>query len=110
MKESMIAFFAAFVAFALLSAGCIQQNATDEKENAAFECIQACYVAKQTKSLQEGPCLLDPIPKYPGWVCDVAHSPRQSVDDNASNQCAGYGKSASHFVEVTPDCKLIRAR
>jgi hypothetical protein len=43
-------------------------------------------------------------------VCDVAHSPRQEVDNNPHNQCQSYliGQ-AHHFVEVTPECRLIRA-
>ncbi|MEM0475766.1 MAG: hypothetical protein QW343_03155 [Candidatus Norongarragalinales archaeon] len=60
----------------------------------------------------EGPCLSDAAPgKMPsGWVCDVAHSPRESVDDEPENQCAEYRSGAArHFVEVDVECKVIRA-
>jgi len=56
--------------------------------------------------LSDGPCLSNEI--APGWVCDVAHDPRQDVDDKPENQCSAYGKTASHFVEVSPGCALIR--
>ena len=42
-------------------------------------------------------------------VCDVAHSPREAVDDLPENQCADFREGrAHHFVEVTPDCRFIR--
>ena len=76
-------------------------------------CLNSCNNTKNagdTSALELGPCLLDPIPNEPDWVCDVAHSPRTGVDNNPHNQCQDYltGK-AHHFVEVSPECKLIRA-
>ena len=74
-------------------------------------CLDACNSTRNAgQSLDLGPCLLDPIPNELDWVCDVAHSPRTMVDDNPHNQCQAYllGQ-AHHFVEVTPDCRLIRA-
>ena len=74
-------------------------------------CLNSCNSTRNAGENRElGPCLLDPIPNEPDWVCDVAHSPRTAVDDNSHNQCQDYltGK-AHHFVEVTPECKLIRA-
>jgi len=59
-------------------------------------------------NLSNGPCLSNNI--IPEWVCDVAHSPRQDVDNDPVNQCPEYGRSASHFVEVTLECKVTRAR
>jgi len=46
-----------------------------------------------------------------GWVCDVAHHPRQTIDDETENQCKAYvnGK-AHHFCEVDPDCGPIRCQ
>lgn len=45
------------------------------------------------------------------WVADVAHDPRQPVDDDPANQCEAYrtGK-VKHFVELTPEGELIRYR
>jgi hypothetical protein len=62
--------------------------------------------------LSNGPCLSDALPSgviTPGFVCDVAHSPRQAVDDDPKNQCSAYRDGrASHFVEVDPACAPIR--
>ena len=58
------------------------------------------------------PCLSDNNPEWniSGWVCDVAHSPRQAMDDLPENQCSEFreGKS-NHFVEVDAACEFIRA-
>lgn len=74
-------------------------------------CVQACREALDAgQDLDAGPCLLDPIPENPKWVCDVAHDPRQPVDNLRENQCdAWHAGTAEHFVEVTPTCDFIRA-
>jgi len=73
-------------------------------------CVQACKDAAKTRSLENGPCLLDPIPQDPDWVCDVAHLPRQTIDNQPENQCQSYRNQTSHhFIEVTPDCTFIQA-
>lgn len=74
-------------------------------------CIKLCNSAKAYQDLSNGPCLGNPIPEYPDWVCDVAHSPRQtSVDDLTKNQCSAYREGrVAHFVEVDTNCNLLRA-
>lgn len=58
--------------------------------------------------LSRGPCL---GLIAPGWIADVAHDPRQPVDDDPANQCAEFRSgTAKHFVELTPDGRLIRVR
>lgn len=53
-----------------------------------------------------GPCLGEIAP---GWVLDIAHNPRQPVDDKAENQCEDYRKGkVTHFIELDPDGKLIK--
>jgi hypothetical protein len=45
----------------------------------------------------------------PKWVVDVAHDPRQAVDDDPANQCEAYREGeADHFVELDPQGRLIR--
>jgi hypothetical protein len=45
------------------------------------------------------------------WVADVAHDPRQDVDDDPANQCEAYRNGAAHhFVELTPGGEYIRSR
>ena len=68
-------------------------------------CVQACKDA--TKNLEDGPCLLDPI-ESSDYVCDVAHNPREEIDNQAEKQCRAYPDRARHFIEVTPNCEIIR--
>ncbi|MCR4305928.1 MAG: hypothetical protein NUV73_02490 [Candidatus Daviesbacteria bacterium] len=74
---------------------------------------QAQHVYRQRKAVGEdfsvGPCLSDAL--MPGWVADIAHSPRLPADDLPENQCPAYREGrAEHFVELDPDGNLIRAR
>lgn len=58
--------------------------------------------------LARGPCL---GLIGPDWVADVVHDPRTSADDDPANQCAEYRSGAArHFVELTPDGRVIRVR
>lgn len=78
------------------------------EEMAIKLCIQKCEEALNSGvNLTSGPCLSNRI--IEDWVCDVAHWPRQEVDNLKENQCPAYGVEASHFVEVDPECKFIRA-
>jgi hypothetical protein len=57
--------------------------------------------------MSRGPCL--GVIK-PGWVADVAHDPREDVDDEPENQCAAYREGdADHFVELDPEGNFIRS-
>ena len=76
-------------------------------EIAKRDCISLCNQAKMNNDLSNGPCLSNRI--IDDWVCDVAHSPRQAVDNDPANQCSEFGKSAKHFIEVDPDCNFIRS-
>jgi len=86
-------------------------EAVQEAQNA---CIRECRarVAKN-EDLSAGPCLSDALPGgliAPDFVCDVAHDPRQDVDDEDENQCQAYKDDrADYFVEVDPSCSFIRA-
>ena len=55
-----------------------------------------------------GPCLAEEI--IPDWCVDVAHSPRQTIDDMTQNQCQSWVNGrVHHFVELDPEGNLIRA-
>lgn len=74
---------------------------------------QARYLYELEKSrgrdFSKGPCLSNAL--LPGWVADVAHSPRENLDDLIENQCAAFVEgTAAHFVELDIDGNLIRAR
>ena len=103
----------------IFAAGCVENKKGDVVTNTEgpllkatpdLECKGLC---KQNKiyygeNFSNGPCLSNEI--KPDWVCDVAHNPRQPIDDLPENQCSAYieGK-AKHFVEVTETCELIKA-
>ena len=79
------------------------------KEIAINECIDECKQAlREGVDLNNGPCLRNEF--IDEWVCDVAHNPRQDVDNDPANQCPAYmAAEAHHFVEVGPECELIRS-
>lgn len=95
--------------------GCIHQtlqSSTELPDDISNSCINACKDALNSgKDLSSGPCILDPMPIDSDWVCDIVHDPRQSIDNQPENQCQSYRNGTSHhFIELTPDCKFIRAR
>jgi hypothetical protein len=108
MKKSFLAIFAIFaigIAVLLIALFLLPKG----EKNAVEACIALCKSElEKGRDLSSGPCLSNEI--APNWVCDVAHWPRQSVDNKEENQCEAYRKGlASHFVEVDVNCKLIRA-
>lgn len=57
--------------------------------------------------MSSGPCLSNKL--LPDWVADVAHNPRQSVDDLPQNQCNAFATgTAHHFIELDTEGNLIR--
>lgn len=67
------------------------------------------YSQKKSKGedLSNGPCL---GLVAPDWVADIAHNPRQNVDDKPENQCEDFRQGkAHHFIELDPAGNLIRA-
>ncbi|MBI2595437.1 hypothetical protein HYW46_01735 [Candidatus Daviesbacteria bacterium] len=56
-----------------------------------------------------GPCLTNDL--LPGWVADIAHTPRQKIDDFPENQCSAFREGrAKHFVELDPDGNVIKVQ
>jgi hypothetical protein len=74
--------------------------------------MQAYHEAKANGTdLDRGPCIAEQLPGLPDWVADVAHDPRQPVDDQPANQCQRFRDGeAHHFVELSPSGDLIRAQ
>lgn len=73
-------------------------------------CIATCEVKlNSSQDISNGPCLSQEGGES-DWVCDVAHNPREAVDDLPENQCNAFRNgTAHHFVEVDENCNLIRA-
>ncbi len=60
------------------------------------------------QDLSAGPCLGQIAPD---WVLDIAHLPRQPIDDLPQNQCADYSQGiAHHFAEMSPRGEIIRVQ
>lgn len=76
----------------------------------AIRAAEQLFRAKAAEGVEmaDGPCLSQEV--IPDWAVDVAHDPRQPVDDLPQNQCASYREGrVHHFVELDPDGRLIRA-
>jgi hypothetical protein len=113
----LIVFIAAVcVATAMALAACggdDDEPSQSEKLQAIGQAQVAFQQAKVAgRDLSSGPCIAEslPAPGLSDWVADIAHDPRQDVDDQAENQCQRYRDGdAHHFVELTPNGQLIRA-
>lgn len=98
----------------VLISGCTQET-TDVKQQAIDACINLCKdisASVGVPGLVNGPCLSDinSVWNIDDWVCDVAHEPRQDVDNLPENQCQEYREGkAHHFVEVDTNCNFITA-
>ncbi len=83
------------------------------REEAIRACKELCRSwLDNGADLSNGPCLSMDNPDWnvPGWVCDVAHSPRREIDNLKENQCPEYGITVSRFVELSPYCTLINVQ
>ncbi len=117
----MKAFFGALVALLVFLAGCsmgeiggrpYKPPVIASKEEAIRECRELCNsFLKEGKDLSNGPCLSTNNPDWnaAGWVCDVVNSPRKDIDGLEENQCPEFGKTISRFVEVSPQCTLVKS-
>ena len=96
----------------LAACGNGEEVAEEGTRAAAITAAEAAYAKARAegRDLANGPCIADPLP-IPNWVADIAHDPRQPVDDLPENQCASYRNGeAEHFVELDPDGNVIRAQ
>jgi hypothetical protein len=96
---------AAVLASTLAVAGCSGGGAEADDETIAL--ARQAYDRAKTRGMDmsRGPCL-GMIKE--GWVADVAHDPRQDVDDEPENQCPQYRSGeADHFVELDPQGNFI---
>ncbi len=60
-------------------------------------------------SFDDGPCLSEDL--MTDWVADIAHKPRQPVDDQPEHQCQSYRQGkARHFVELDPEGNVLSAQ
>eukprot|EP00824_Muranothrix_gubernata_P012986 TRINITY_DN27257_c0_g1_i1.p2 TRINITY_DN27257_c0_g1~~TRINITY_DN27257_c0_g1_i1.p2 ORF type:complete len:127 (+),score=23.03 TRINITY_DN27257_c0_g1_i1:26-382(+) len=88
-----------------------------DQEEATTRCAALCTAHRYDYELtawNKGPCLSDHFPfDVPHYVCDVAHWPRQQVDNDPNNQCRDWnpqGGDKCAFVEVNTKCQVIRVK
>lgn len=82
----------------------------ESERDRAIRMAQALFREKKAQGLDmsNGPCLAEEI--IPDWCVDVAHSPREEVDNLPQNQCQSWRAGrVHHFVELDPDGNVIRA-
>ena len=76
-------------------------------EDEALKNALNLYISKKQEGVDftNGPCLGKIADD---WVLDIAHNPRQPVDNKRENQCADYREGrAHHFIELDPNGNLI---
>jgi hypothetical protein len=84
----------------------INENNREEAIRRAKELFQ--QKKAEGMDFSNGPCLSEEIAQ--DWCADVAHNPRQPVDNLPENQCRSYREGrVHHFVELDPNGNLIRA-
>ncbi|MDX9893570.1 MAG: hypothetical protein RB292_04150 [Patescibacteria group bacterium] len=87
----------------------LEKQKQAEKSLAQVKCQELCQqkLVGDDEDFSFGPCLSDKI--IDDWVCDIAHLPRQEIDDQAENQCAAFRTGqAHHFVELDGNCNIIK--
>jgi hypothetical protein len=83
----------------------------DEDQAVAAAKVAFEHAQESGVDLDRGPCVAENLAGFEDWVVDIAHDPREAVDDDPANQCDRYRTGvADHFVELTPDGDLIRAQ
>jgi len=88
----------------------MQSQANQSDRDLAISKARELFEQKKAagEDFSNGPCLADEI--IPDWAVDVAHNPRQPVDNRPENQCSSYREGrVHHFVELDPEGNLIRA-
>jgi len=93
---------------AITGLGAAEQKLQADKDIAV---INARTIFRQAQingqDLSNGPCLSNNL--MPDWVLDIAHDPRQSVDNLPENQCSAFREGeAHHFIEMDESGKIIK--
>jgi hypothetical protein len=101
------------VAVLVLPLGGCRDSLSQEDKTRAIAAANSAYVKAKLDGvdLANGPCLVEQLSNMPEWSVDIAHNPRQSVDNQAANQCQFYRQGKTkHFVELDPDGNVIRVK
>jgi hypothetical protein len=103
---------AGFCVLGVLLSACGHHATQAERDHAVAEAQQVyATVVSSGQDLSDGPCIADQLTTAPDWSVDIAHDPRTKIDDQSANQCQAFRSGKTHhFVELTPDGTLIRAK
>jgi hypothetical protein len=85
-------------------------NISDTNREEAVRRAKELFQQKKAEGMDfsNGPCLAEEI--IQDWCVDVAHNPRQPVDNLPENQCQSYREGrVHHFVELDTNGDIIRA-
>lgn len=114
-NKNLITVFVLIIGLFLFSgwncSGVKKDEMVKDDNDRAIELAEEIFKQKKSEGMDmsSGPCLSNEI--IPGWVVDVAHNPRQPIDNLPENQCSAYRDGrASHFVELDLDGNLIKAK
>jgi hypothetical protein len=86
-------------------------SASKSEQAQAVAAAKQAYQQATSKGTDfaNGPCIAEQLPGLPDWSADIAHNPRQPVDDQPANQCQLYRQGKTHhFVELDSGGDLIR--
>jgi hypothetical protein len=90
---------------------CGGSSVSQDERTQAVSMAQAAYATAKERGtdFSNGPCIAEQLEKFPDWSVDVAHNPREDVDNQPANQCQAYRQGKTHhFVELDPNGNLIR--
>jgi hypothetical protein len=99
------------LALVALTIACMGDEVSDEERDRAVAAAQQVYAQEKAagRDFSNGPCIAEEA--IDDWSVDIAHDPRQDIDDQPENQCRLYRDGTTHhFVELDPEGKLIRAK
>jgi len=89
--------------------GLIEKKKTQiDPSLAKIKATELCRAKKiEGINFSQGPCLSNDL--MPDWVADIAHNPRQPIDNEPENQCSAFREGkAHHFVELNENCEVIK--
>ena len=92
-------------------AGCIRDHPSNEEKERAVTAALRVYADEQAKGtdFSNGPCIAEEV--IDDWSVDIAHDPRQDIDDQPENQCQFYrDRKTKHFVELDPEGNVLRVK
>jgi hypothetical protein len=92
--------------------GCVTgDDVSEEEKDRAIAAARQVYEQEKANGTDftSGPCIAEEV--IDDWSVDIAHDPRQDVDDAPQNQCQLYRDGTTHhFVELDEEGNLIRAK